>query len=96
MFEKFIMNSKPYKALKNRYELLNHNYNELLQLNKQQQAIISKRDMWLEKSSDEITKHKEIAEKIITSSRKLIRKDEIIQKQKEIQELCNEIIKGEN
>lgn len=95
MFDKFIMNSKIYKSLKMRYEKLTHKYNELQNQNMQQQGIISKRDLWLEKASDEIMKNKETAEKIITLTRKLIKRDEIMQVQEEIKNLCNEIIKGE-
>lgn len=92
MFKKNIFNTKIYKLLKTRYEIVKHQKHQLQKLNNQQRGIITKRDMWLEKNMDDNFKIKEKVKEIFFLSNAI---SELETKQK-IQDLCNQIIEGDD
>lgn len=80
LINKIIMGTKCYIALKDKFTKLEED------LNVYQETIIDLQNI--------ISGNKTKARKIVRAVNGLIKKDEIVNTQKEIKEICNQIIKG--
>ena len=95
LIDKFIMKSERYLTLKNcldnalkEAKISNENYKFILQ-------EVDDRIKNITHLENILSNNKTTARRIIREVNKLIKRDEIVNAQKKIKELCNEIIKGE-